>query len=159
MHALVVYDSVYGNTERIARAIAEGLGDGSQAIQVGAAGPDSLDGLDILVVGSPTQGGRPTPALKAWLDAMPSGRLTSTAVAAFDTRFSSAGHGFGLRLVIKVMGAAAPRIMSLLRAKGGNVAAAPEGFIVQDKEGPLREGEVERARSWGRALVEQAVRT
>jgi hypothetical protein len=54
---------------------------------------------------------------------------------------------------MKVIGYAAPRISSGLQAKGGRLAAAPEGFIVEDKEGPLKQGELERAASWARSLV------
>ena len=62
MHVLIVYDSVFGNTERVARAIAEGLGGqmGVRSERVGNVRDVMLDGLDLLIAGSPTRAFRPT---------------------------------------------------------------------------------------------------
>lgn len=151
MTALVVYDSAYGNTHRIAEDIARGIGDGVPARRLGEACPEALAGVDLLVVGSPTQGGRATAATQAWLGRLPA--LSGARIAAFDTRIAAAEQGFALRALMGIIGYAAPRIHKALVAAGGKSAAAPEGFIVGGKEGPLREGESERAAAWGRALA------
>lgn len=66
MKALIIYDSVYGNTEKIARAIAGAMtpSDGVKVLRAGEADPLELESIDLLIVGSPTHGGRPTPAIQ-----------------------------------------------------------------------------------------------
>ena len=68
--------------------------------------------------------------------------------AAFDTRIPTSEVGTGLRLLMKMGGYAAGRIAEALKKKGGHLAVPPEGFFVKDKEGPLKEEELERAASW-----------
>ena len=152
MKSLVVYDSTYGNTKLIAEAIAEGIGGETRALPVSEASSSDLSSVDLLVVGSPTQGGRATPAIKAFLGNIPAAALQNTNTAAFDTRISAKDQGIALRTLMGVIGYAAPRIAKDLQAKGGRMAAAPEGFIVEEKEGPLRRGESERAAAWARGL-------
>jgi flavodoxin len=152
MKSLVVYDSSYGNTEEIADAIGKALGEGTRVLAANQAQDADLAQLDLLVVGCPTQGGRPTAPITQLIDRLPSGSLQQTRVAAFDTRFEASRQGLGLRLLMKVIGCAAPRIADRLRSKGGSLATPPEGFIVQEKEGPLKEGELERAYAWGQRL-------
>jgi flavodoxin len=152
MDALIIFDSAYGNTEAIARAIGAGIGEEARIASVADAHEVRWSGLDLLIVGSPTQGGRPTTAISALLKSIPSGALERTKVAAFDTRFSPAEHGYGLRILMKVIGFAAPRIAGMLQAKGGRLIVPAEGFIVQAKEGPLRPGEIERATAWAQQI-------
>jgi flavodoxin len=156
LKALVIYDSKYGNTERIARAIADGIG--GEARHFGDVDKPAVAGYDLIVAGSPTQGGRPTTALNNWLYDLPGGSLKGTEAAAFDTRFDPADRGVGLRLLMRVIGFAAPKVAKALRVKGAREASPPEGFIVMDTEGPLREGELERAKAWGEALARSASR-
>jgi flavodoxin len=153
MNALVVYDSAYGNTEKLARVLADALGEGARVLLADQVQSHDLAQLDLLLVGSPTQGGRPTRPIAKLIGDLPSGSLQQTRVAAFDTRLQASQQGFGLRLLMKVIGYAAPRIARSLQAKGGRLASPPEGFIVQEKEGPLKQGELERAASWAESLV------
>ncbi len=158
MKALVLYDSVYGNTEKIAEAVGQVLGKQSETrtIKVSDAKPGDLVGIKILVAGSPTQGGRPTPAMKAFLDNIPAGGLGGISASAFDTGIPSQGRGILMRLLLKMLGYAAPRIARSLKNKGANIVAAPQGFFVQDREGPLAPGEVERAADWAKEISEGA---
>lgn len=149
MKAKVVFDSAYGNTEQLARAIGRVLAVDATPVAAGAG--DAL-AVDLLVVGSPTQGGRPTAAVQGWLEAIPAGALQGVRVAAFDTRLAREEQGFGLRLLMGVIGYAAPRVADALQEKGGLLVAPPEGFIVNDKEGPLKAGELERAGRWAQDL-------
>jgi flavodoxin len=151
MKTLIVYDSQYGNTEQVARAIADALG--GTAVRVGQANAAVVKDYELLVAGSPTQGGRPTPALKAFLQAIPAGALKDVKVAAFDTRIPSQGSNVFLKILLSVIGYAAGKIDGLLRAKGGTQVAAPEGFLVNGKEGPLADGELERAGAWARGFI------
>lgn len=154
MKALVVYDSVYGNTEKIALAITGALGDSDEVKTLRAAEVNvyDLEGLDLLIVGSPTQGGRPIKATKAFLDTITQETLKNVRVACFDTRFSEQDSGFWLRLIVKFFGYAAGRIEKKLVTKGGKQVIAPEGFIVEGTEGPLKEGELEKAAEWGKQI-------
>lgn len=89
MYTLVVYDSQYWNTERIAQAIADmirAFGQ-AQAVRFDRAHPVELQGADLLILGSPTQGFRPTPPMQSFLGNISSQRLRGLAAACFDTRF------------------------------------------------------------------------
>jgi flavodoxin len=155
MKALVVYDSVFGNTEKVALAIAEALGprDSITARKVGDVRPEHLRGLSLLVVGSPTRAFRPTPATNAFVASIPTGGLQGVSVSAFDTRISIADTGSRfLNFMVKLFGYAAEPIAAKLQKKGGTLAAPPEGFFVGGTEGPLKEGELERAAQWARRV-------
>ena len=147
MKALVVYDSVFGNTEQIAQAIGNALGSQKdvEILRVSNVKPEQLMGLELLIVGSPTHGGRPTSAIQDFLNKVSEPAIRGTNVAAFDTRFST-------RLV-RIFGYAAGRIADSLKRNGGTLIASPEGFFVKGKEGPLKEGEIERAASWAKVIV------
>jgi flavodoxin len=150
MNTLVVYDSLYGNTERIAQAIAGTLRafGQAQAVRVDPAHPVSFQGVDLLIVGSPTQGFRPTPAMQSFLGNVSSQRLRGMAVACFDTRFRGPLW----------KSSAAPRMVRQLRSMGVEPIVPPESFFVKamKKEGPLLAGEVERTASWARMLFTKA---
>ena len=138
MKALVVYDSTYGNTEKIAQAIGEAIG--GQVLRVGEVNPADLKGFDLLIVGSPTHGGFPTEGIHGLLKA--SLALEGVNVAAFDTRTKRTIFGY-----------AAPRIARSLERNGGNLLAPPEGFFVLGMQGPLMDGELERAAGWAKGIV------
>jgi len=150
MKTLIIYDSTYGNTEKIARAIAGAMlpTDAVTMLRVGEANPTELGALDLLIVGSPTEGGRPTPAIQDFIGKIPANALKNIGVTAFDTRFAAQAQGMGLRLLMRVLGDAAARIAHSLQDKGGYLATPPAGFIVEGKEGPLKAGELERAAAW-----------
>jgi flavodoxin I len=157
MKALIVYDSFFGNTEQIARAIGRGLGAPEQVevLRVGGVTPDKLRGVELLVVGSPTRGFRPSEAATKFLNGLPAARLQGVKVAAFDTRVSvqDVNNRF-LSFTVRFFGYAAEPISKKLVQKGGVQIVAPEGFIVKGTEGPLREGEVERASSWAAGIAQ-----
>lgn len=161
MKALVVYESLWGNTAAVARAIAEGIGPEARALSTAEANAEAMTGVDLIVAGAPVlgfklptekmregartnPGGTPPrpadlshPSMRSWLDALTTGRGRS---AAFDTR------------VRGPFGKAAPTIAEALEKAGYARAADPVGFTVSGRFGPLRDGELERARRWGRSL-------
>ncbi len=143
---------MYGNTEKIAQAIGEGLTGEVTVVRIGDANPSELKTCDLLILGSPVHGGRATPALDKFIKELPADSLQGKSVAAFDTRFESEEQGVGLRLLMSVIRYAAPRLAKALVKKGGMLVAEPEGFIVENKEGPLKEGELERATKWATQL-------
>jgi len=146
MKALIVYDSLYGNTEKIAQAIGGGIGGEVKVVKVGEANPEELDSYDLLIVGSPTQGGRHTVATREFLGKIPADALKDKRVASFDTR--------GKTWVVKIFGWAATRIADSLKEKGGNLVAPGEGFFVKATKGPLLDGELERAAAWAKGIAE-----
>jgi flavodoxin len=152
MKALVVYDSVYGNTEKVAKAIGRALPCETKVLRAGDAEFSALGKFDVLVVGSPTHGGRPTAAAKSFLAKIPANALKNVGAAAFDTRTSKGGQGAFVRAVINFFGYAAPRIAKALQKKGANVIVEPEGFAVKGSEGPLQDSELERAAEWAGRL-------
>jgi flavodoxin I len=156
MTSLVVFESFFGNTEVVARAVAEALhvGGEARALRVSEIEKHHLDGVQLLVVGSATRAFRPSPGTQAWLKTLPPGKLDGVRVAAFDTRLDPATVDNRLvRWMMSRFGYAAEPIEKALVRAGGKAAGPPAGFVVEDKEGPLREGETDRARAWARGLV------
>lgn len=151
MKTLVVYDSVFGNTKKVAQAIGDALG--AQTLHVGDVKPEHLTGLDALVVGSPTRAFSPTPAAKKWLQSLASQSLNGIKVAAFDTRMNVQEINSGiLTALTKVFGYAAEPMAARLVKKGGTQAMPAAGFFVEGSEGPLKDGELERAATWAKQL-------
>ncbi len=148
MNTIVVYDSQFGNTEQIAQAIAAALREfgQAQAIRIAPAFRVNLQGVDLLIVGSPTQGFRPTPAIQSYLATLTPASARGLAIACFDTRFRG-------RLMSH---SAAPSMARQLSASGIEPFVAPESFFVTawQKKGPLEAGEVERAGAWARRVYE-----
>ena len=144
MKALVIYDSLYGNTEKIAKAIGGAIKGDVKVVPVAEANAAALKSLDLLIIGSPTQGGNATKAMQAFIDNIPETALTGIKVATFDTRFAS---GWA-----KIFGFAAGRMAKYFKGKGANLTVSPEGFFVMGSKGPLKEGELERAAAWAKTL-------
>ena len=165
MKAIVVYESHWGNTAAIARAIAEGIGPEAQAMSTAEATGAVVAGADLIVAGSPLLGfALPTegmlksiaanaardpvppdlthPSMRSWLEALPQGLGRA---AAFETR------------IWWSPGSAAKAILQRLAAHGYRPLDKAQKFIVEDKYGPLRAGELERAKAWGEALMQKTV--
>lgn len=163
MSALVVFESMYGNTWQVAEAVGEGLSAHLpvQVVEVGSA-PSSLDDeVRLLVVGAPThafglsrgstradaaeRAGRAVISagvgVREWLEEVQLPR--GLAVASFDTHADKRW----------VPGSAAVVARRHLRRLGGAPVAPAESFYVEGMEGPLVAGETDRAREWGRRLA------
>jgi len=163
MKTAVVYESMYGNTREVARAVADGIGGDVTVLEVGEASYDLLTGLDLLVVGGPThvwsmssrmsrRGARQQAkttvvsqgnGVREWLRGLPA--VPGLAVAAFDTGIVQRGWF--------PTGSAAAPIALNLRRKQARLIAAPERFGVVGSEGPLEEGQLSRAWQWGAELA------
>lgn len=169
MKALVVYESMFGNTEQVAAAVADGLRTAMEVEvrEVSTAPAPVTDLLDLVVVGGPThafsmtrastradavkQGamrGSTTTGIREWLGHL-NGGPHSELVATFDTRVHKVRH---------LPGSAAKSAGKGLRQLGYDALAKPESFYVGDVSGPLLDGELDRARSWGEQLAALAVR-
>jgi hypothetical protein len=165
MKALVVYESMFGNTEAIARAIADGLARHADATVADVRTMPSAAGADLVVVGGPTHAfsmsrpstrqdaerqGQTRPGgvdvgMREWLDSSP--MLTGVAAAAFDTKVNKPF----------VPGSAAQKAHRRLRRLGCRLVAPAETFRVTGTTGPLVTGEEERAERWAETVVVTAL--
>ena len=145
MKALVIYDSLYGNTKTIAQAIGDALPGEVEVLHVDDVNVPSLASYGLLIAGAPTHGARPSPDMRGFLDQIQAPALEGVNVAGFDTRLTN-------RLIL-FFGTAAPKIVTALKKKGGTLVGTPEGFFVTGGEGPLKEGEIARAAAWAKGLV------
>lgn len=154
MNILIVYDTVYGNTEKVAQTLQTVLARGNKVnlIKTHAASAAQAQQADLLLVGSPTHGGRPTEDVKKLLDAIPVGGLNGKRAIAFDTSSAKQGEGWFVRGVIDFFGFASRRISADLAAKGATVLGT-NTFLVRGREGALLDGELERAAAWVKDLV------
>lgn len=150
MKTLVVYESKFGNTERLARAVAQKLEQNGPVDMVNAS-RRAIDtsGIDLLVFGGPTQGHGVGPAAREALDELETEALKGVLVAAFDTR---------LKWLKWLSGSAAVGLAKRLEEKGGRLIVPAESFIVSGSKGPLAEGEMERAEAWATDLANNAAK-
>lgn len=159
MKALVIYDTFFTNTKKIAQAVGKGFGTEKEVtvVKVDAVKPEMLEGLDFLVVGSPTRAFSPTPASKTFIRKLAANQLSGAKVTAFDTRLPINEKTPGiLRFLAGIFGYADKPLLNELKKKGGVQIVPTEGFVVTDSEGPLAEGELERAAEWGKAIRKAA---
>ena len=156
MKSIVIYDSLYGNTEKIAQSMRDALVElgAVTLVRVTDFRMDMLVGVNLLVVGSPTQQFRATVAIKGFLKGIPAGQLKGIRVAAFDTRLTQSNIDGTpvLPHFVKIFGYAAEPIGKELKKKGGELVIPAEGFYVEGTEGPLVQGELKRAAGWARKL-------
>jgi flavodoxin len=147
MKTLVIYDSLYGNTEIIARAIGDAIGGEVQVLRVGQVHASELETVDLLVIGSPTHGSLPTEAVQDLIGKIGSPAREGARVATFDTRLT-------WPFLERWGGFAAPKMADTLKEKGWTLAGEPGGFFVKGlKKGPLKRGEAERAAAWAKGLA------
>ena len=147
MKTLVAFDSLYGNTEIVARAIAEALPGAVTVLRVDQVQASELAAVDLLVIGSPTHGAMPTATAQALVDRIGPPAREGAKAATFDTRLT-------WPFLEKWGGFAAPKMAEALEGKGWTLAGEPGGFYVKGlKKGPLKKGEAERASAWARGLA------
>lgn len=157
MKTLIIYDSYFGNTKEIAYAIGEAFKKKVWIKKVGDFDNSDLEDCDILIVGSPTRGFRPTQNINDFLTNIPKGTLKGVKVAAFDTRMTEEElkSNIILKILSKFISYAAPAIERILVEKGGEISVPSEGFFVQGAKGPLKKGEIERAKGWGKKILKK----
>lgn len=145
MNALVVYDSQFGNTEKVAQVVAGALRayGQAQAVRVDPTHPIELQGVDLLVVGGPTQSWGVTAGIRAFLERIPPTQLRSMSVACFDTRMRQ--HRW-------LTGSAAGVMAKTLQKMGVSPLVPAESFLVSGQQGPLIGGELDRAAAWAQAF-------
>ena len=150
MNALVVYHSQFGNTEQVAEAIAGVLlaAGATRTLSAEQLTPADLQDVDLVVMGTPTHKMNLPQAVRPLFETLPKRILRGVHIAAFDTSYKMAA--FLARFT------AAKRIDRKLRKLGGKRLAPPETFHVEDNhEGPLYDGEIERAKAWAGLLLDR----
>jgi flavodoxin I len=151
MRTLVIYDSMFGNTEKIGQAIAAAITGEVLVKSAATAQTCDVDKIDLLVIGSATQGGRALKPTQALLDSLSHTDKKPLKSAVFDTRIKS---NFA-----KLFGYAADKIAAVLTKQGVKVLLKHEGFIVKSPKGPLAEGELERAAAWAKQVADEALKS
>jgi flavodoxin len=139
MTSLVIYDSLFGNTKKVAETIAEELK--GKAVNIRDFKNEMLEGISLLIVGSPINGWRPTKSITKFLSSLPAESLKGINTAAFDTRIE-----------IFFSGDASGKIDKLLASLGGKSISKPGKFYVKGKEGPLIDGELENVKFWAKEI-------
>jgi flavodoxin len=160
MKTLVIFDSQFGHTERLAEVIAQRLGADTPLWAADGAAKAALElgDWDLLIIGAPTQNHTVSPTMRALLQGLPQGALKDARVAVFDTRY---------RMARLLSGSAADWMAARLRRAGVTLVVAPESFFVERDAPPpgeqrrhdhdhdherLAAGEEERAQAWASAL-------
>jgi flavodoxin len=148
MNILLIYDSAFGNTEQLARKVGSTLEQYGTVQLVPAADANKIEikGVDLLLIGGPTQRHGLTQNIHTFLEQLPEGSLHGIAAAAFDTRYQKATW---------ITGSAAETITKMLHRADAQLLVPPKSFFVGDREGPLVEGELEQAAIWAQTLVER----
>ena len=149
MKTLVVYFSKFGNTQIVAEAIA-GRAESKSSVRMISSEKltaSELHEVDLVVMGSPTHKMNLPKAVQPVFEKLPKRILRGTPVAAFDTSYKMSA--------ILSRFTAAKKLTKKLRKLGGKRIVPPETFHVKEREGPLYEGEIERAQAWAALLMEQ----
>ena len=158
MKTLVTFDSYFGNTEKIGQAIAKAFSinstiDIKRCREITA---DELPQYNLIIMGSPTRGFKPTEDVSKLIKELKPKALQKCKVAVFDTRVAlETIKSKFFRKVVDNGGYAAKSLGVRLKKKGAQLIIAPEGFYVMDTQGPLKEGELERAENWGQKILEK----
>ena len=143
MKVLVVYDTQFGNTEKVAKAITAALGtkDEVKLAKVDMVKPEDMKELDILIVGSPIHAWGPTKAMKSFMKNLKPEILSGVRAAAFDTGYPS-----------RMAGSAATRIEKALGKAGCSIVVPAIKFAVTGNKGPLADGELDKAVAWAKEI-------
>jgi flavodoxin len=149
MHTLIVYFSKFGNTHKIAETIANSLTNNGnvRTIEFNQLQVDDLKEVELLLMGSPTHKMNLPDAVKPILDRIPKRTLPGTPAAVFDTSYKMS------RVLNNFT--ASKRLAKKLRKMGGKLVVPPEIFHVTEREGPLYEGELERAQEWAISVFDK----
>jgi len=142
MKTLLLYDSNFGNTKLVANEIAKTLGGDTRIVSVKNFAISDLDGVNLLILGSPIIGWKPTEPTMAVLDKLETGSLKDIWFTTFDTRVKLFFHGD-----------AKEKMANILHQAGAKQIATPMAFYVTGREGPLLQGELTKAVDWARQIT------
>lgn len=146
MKTIVIYDSVFGNTKQIAESIASHLGENTKIQSIDQLSVEDWQDSELLIIGSPINGWRPTEKIKKWLSSLSNQSLMGKKVASFDTRVKLFIHGD-----------AANQISKELQKAGAKTIVDPQAFFVAGSKGPLLPGEIDKAKLWAQSIKEKCI--
>ena len=149
MNTLVIYFSKFGNTHKVAECIRDECKTygPARAIDLEDLTLDDFHNVDLLIMGSPTHRMNLPERVRIRLAELPKGSLRHKAVAVFDTSYKMSAW---LNLMT-----ASKKLGRKLKKLGGSRVGRPETFHVMEAEGPLYEGELERARIWVGTILQK----
>lgn len=157
MKIYIIYDSFFGNTEKIAQAINKSLKttkNETELLHIDKAVIKDLKDADLIVLGSPTRAFRPTEKLQAFLRKLKKENYQNTKFVSFDTRVSlNQVNSKILNVLVKFFGYATNYIDKSIKSKSLTLINNSTGFFVDDKEGPLKNGEEKRASVWIQNII------
>ena len=139
--ALIIFDSILGNTKKIAETISNELGKDSSVLLVSDFNLKDLEDINLIVVGSPIISWKPSEKMGEFLSGLSDSQLKGIKTAVFDTRIKNFMSGDALKKISK----------ELIRA-GAEVSVKPHAFYVKGAEGPLFDGEVNKAIEWAKSI-------
>ncbi len=152
MKTLIIYESFFSNTEKIAKAMGDALVEKShetKVLNVSDFSKEDLSEVEFLVVGTPTRAFRPVASILNFVKKLDPEKMQKIEVAAFDTRMRVEDTNLKfLKTMSKMFGYAAEPLAKKLEKKGGYLVLEPMGFYVEDSEGPIKKGEIKRAQDW-----------
>ena len=158
MKALIVYDSVFGNTAKVAMSMEAAIKSKCEvkAVQASAFSSDLLQGCTHLFIGSPTRSFQPTALIKRLIVKLSKKELENIQVCVFDTRMDVEKVDVKiLTLFTGWFGYANDTMQRKLKRKTASRVIPDSGYLVKESEGPLEDGELERAATWA---VEQVMK-
>jgi flavodoxin len=141
MKSVVIYDSAFGNTKKIAEIIGKAVN--AKVVSVREVQASDLEEFELIIVGSPINAWRPLPSITDFLNSIKKGSLEGIKATTFDTRVKLFIHGDAMN-----------KMANSLKESGADIFIAPEAFYVQGgKEDSLLEGEVEKAQEWAKSII------
>lgn len=137
---MVLYDSNFGNTKIVAEEIAKNFADDVKVISVKQFEVPYLNGVDLLIVGSPINSWKPTKAVLVLLNSLKDKITTGLKFTTFDTRYKL------------FSGDAKNKMANILTSMGAELIAEPQAFYISNKKGPMLDGELLKVASWTKLI-------
>ena len=159
MKILIIYDSYFGNTAKVAQTIKETMAGKSdvEVLKIDEYDKSRLQGVDLLIAGSPTRAFSPTKKISSAIKSIRKTEAEGMSFAAFDTRISMDDINVKfIRYMQNKRGGAADILAKYLAKKSINMIVPPAGFIVAESEGPLKDGEDQKIKDWAKQIIERS---
>jgi len=157
MKTLIVYDSFFGNTEKVANKLYEILSKSQKAklAHVSEAQNLPIEAYDLIVVGSPTRYYKPTGAIVSFVREL---KTTPVNVAFFDTRLDAEGHWL-MGPMERIFKFASDTMETLVRNTNAKQMISSLGVYVTGTEGPIARNAMKDVENWAKLLTAAPTKT
>lgn len=155
MKVIIIYDTVFNNTKKVAESMASELETNNEVVltQVNNASKHNLNEFDMIILGSPTRAFNPTKPISSYINSIKVEDITGKSVLLFDTRISAHDVNSKVFNVFeKRFGYATDTMTKKLTKKDADILDT-KGFFVSGNEGPMNDGEFEKAQEWVSSFV------